>query len=110
MSEYRPLLRFPLYGVILAFSSAAVAAPPVPDDQHALHTPQASTAVLHYESALKTYKPYSDQTVQSWREANELVRSIGGWRAYSREAAAADASESDAPPSPHEHQHGEAQP
>lgn len=110
MSEYRPLLRFPLYGVILAFSSAAVAAPPVPDDQHAQHTPQASTAVLHYESAIKTYKPYSDQSVQSWREANELVGSIGGWRAYSREAAAADASESDAPPSPHEHQHGEAQP
>ncbi len=40
---------------------------------------------LTYESTLVGYRAWTDQPVQSWREANERVGSIGGWRAYSRE-------------------------
>ena len=40
---------------------------------------------LHYVSPLKAYKPYADQPVESWREANDRVRRVGGWRAYARE-------------------------
>ncbi|PUE58551.1 hypothetical protein B9Z44_02405 [Limnohabitans curvus] len=41
---------------------------------------------LHYQSAISGYKSYSDQKVLSWREANDRVGQIGGWRAYAKEA------------------------
>jgi len=40
---------------------------------------------LSYTSALSEYKAYIDEPVQPWREANDLVGCIGGWRAYARE-------------------------
>ncbi len=40
---------------------------------------------LQYLSPLRTYKPYVDQPVESWREANDLVGRIGGWRSYAKE-------------------------
>lgn len=39
-----------------------------------------------YRSALSAYRPYAEQSIGSWREANETVNRIGGWRAYAREA------------------------
>ena len=42
-------------------------------------------------SAFAGYRKFSDVPVTSWRDANELTRRIGGWRAYAREAAAPDA-------------------
>lgn len=41
---------------------------------------------LQYVSPLRAYKPYADQAVESWREANDRVGRIGGWRAYAKEA------------------------
>lgn len=38
--------------------------------------------------ALEGYRPFSDQEVMSWRDANDTVGRIGGWRAYAREAQA----------------------
>lgn len=46
---------------------------------------------LAYRSALADYQTYKDQPVQPWRETNETVGRIGGWRAYAREAAGATA-------------------
>lgn len=43
--------------------------------------------VVH-RSPLAQYRRYADEPTGSWREANELVNRIGGWRAYAREAAA----------------------
>ena len=40
---------------------------------------------LTYRSVFDGYRPFSDQPVVSWREANDLVGRIGGWRAYARE-------------------------
>lgn len=74
------MTRLPLTLAALAATSMALAEPvaPVP----------ASTALptkLQYRSAISTYQPYTDQQVQSWREANDLVGRIGGWRAYAKE-------------------------
>jgi len=43
---------------------------------------------LRYHSALERYQPYKEQPVQSWRDANDNVGRIGGWRVYAKEAAA----------------------
>ena len=54
--------------------------------QPAADAPQpALPSKLQYVSPLQTYMAYADQPVGSWREANDLVGRIGGWRAYARE-------------------------
>lgn len=40
---------------------------------------------LQYVSSLRAYKVYADQPVEPWREANDRVGRIGGWRAYAKE-------------------------
>lgn len=59
----------------LAHAQAPAAAPPMD--------------ALAYRSALADYQAYKDQPVQPWRETNDTVGRIGGWRAYAREAAQA---------------------
>jgi len=46
---------------------------------------------LAFESTLSRYKPMTDQKLGSWREANDTVTRIGGWRSYLKEAQAPDA-------------------
>ena len=41
---------------------------------------------VRYRSALERYQPYKEQPVQSWRDANDNVGRIGGWRVYAKEA------------------------
>ena len=45
-----------------------------------------ASATLAYESVFTRYKSYRDEKTGSWREANETVDRIGGWRAYAKEA------------------------
>ncbi len=51
--------------------------------------PQAPPATLpnplQYTSVISGYQAYADAPVQSWREANDRVGRIGGWRAYAKE-------------------------
>jgi hypothetical protein len=50
---------------------------------------KAPVAPLIYRSAFSGFKPLaSDAPPLSWREANDAVERIGGWRAYAREASA----------------------
>lgn len=51
---------------------------------------------LVYTSAFSQYRPHDDPAVQSWRQANETVTRIGGWRVYLKESQTPDA----APPTP----------
>jgi hypothetical protein len=44
----------------------------------------------HHESALKRYRPNRGEAPRSWKDANDEVARIGGWRAYAREAAQPD--------------------
>lgn len=72
---------------------------------------------LTYNAPLAGYRSWNDQLVQSWRDANEAVGRIGGWRAYAREASAqkttaAEPKAEAKPSSPQSHHHpgGEARP
>jgi hypothetical protein len=86
---------------LLAASAGVWAGLPDPLDA------EATTPALDYQSPLSAYQGLADQPLQGWREANELVGRIGGWRTYAQEPweqpAAADAPSA---PSPHS-QHGD---
>ena len=60
----------------------------------AASTPVAPPSVnaLGYKSVFTRYQSYRDQKTGSWREANDTVDRIGGWRAYAKEAQQPDAS------------------
>jgi len=68
---------------------------------HAQSTPAAGSAdplnakaqvpAATHKSALSGYRPAGEVKVGSWREANDAVARIGGWRAYAREASQPEA-------------------
>ena len=39
-----------------------------------------------YRSAFEGYPPYNDEKIAPWKESNDTVGKIGGWRAYAKEA------------------------
>ena len=59
---------------------AATAARPDPLD------PKASVPALRYESSLLQYRRLGEDQPVAWRDANDAVARIGGWRTYAREA------------------------
>ncbi len=69
--------------------------PPRPDP---LDAKAAVPPVLH-RSPLRAYRPAGDTAVGSWKEANDTVTRIGGWRTYLREAARPDPPAAAAPAS-----------
>ena len=87
----------------LSLATAGVAAQttaraPDPTDARA-EVPKAT-----YVSPLSTYRRADEVAPLPWREANDRVGRIGGWRAYAREAAAPDAPASAASAAPaHRH-------
>lgn len=62
--------------------AVAAAAAPRPDPLDA----QASVPAVAYRSPLAGYRMLADSPPLGWREANDTVRAIGGWRSYLREA------------------------
>jgi hypothetical protein len=74
------VLFVPFAGSALAQQSG----PPIP-------AATAASGASTYRSVFKGYRAYGEEPLQSWREANERVRSIGGWQAYAREAQGAAA-------------------
>ena len=40
------------------------------------------TPAVAYESPFKGYRKLEDQPVASWRDANDLVHKLGGWKAF----------------------------
>jgi hypothetical protein len=49
-------------------------------------------------SALESYRPFTEEKILPWKQANETVGAIGGWKAYAKEAA--EARQSQDQPSP----------
>ncbi len=47
---------------------------------------KASVPSLTYRSSFSRYRGLSDDKPVGWREANDAVARIGGWRVYAREA------------------------
>ena len=52
--------------------------------------PKASVPALSYVSSFSQYRLMGDEKPVSWRDANDTVTRIGGWRVYAREAQQAD--------------------
>lgn len=48
--------------------------------------PKAQVPALHYESSFAQFRRFGDEKPVAWRDANEAVARIGGWRVYAREA------------------------
>lgn len=47
---------------------------------------KADVPALSYRSSFSSYRAFSDGKPLSWRESNDAVARIGGWRVYAREA------------------------
>jgi len=84
-------------------------------------TPATHPPAAPFRSAFEGYQPFTDQPVAPWKQSNDTVGAIGGWRAYAREAAGEpatpapgskaaparhDAGQAPAPAQPHRHPHG----
>jgi hypothetical protein len=85
----------------LPLAAATQTAPPRPNPLDA----KAAVAPLTYRSSLGEYRRFdAESPVLGWREANDLVERIGGWRAYAREADAPEPAASAPMPAPaHRH-------
>ena len=57
---------------------------------------RASVPPATHVSAFQRYRAHRDVPVVSWKDANDTVTRIGGWRVYAREATAPES----APPPP----------
>ena len=42
---------------------------------------------LVYQSSFQNYQRYSASDIQAWKQANDTVKDIGGWREYAKEIA-----------------------
>lgn len=74
--------------------ASAKAARPDPLDARAV------VPAARYVSPLAHYRRLDDSPPLAWKEANDAVARIGGWRAYAREAQQAPASAGDAASAP----------
>ena len=74
-----------LLAAIAAAANAQTTAPPAQaaDPAHA----QAAVPRAAYRSAFDSYRRHAEPAPIAWKEANDTVTRIGGWRAYAREAA-----------------------
>lgn len=68
---------------LMFFSMSIVAAQVVTE----LRSPEKSSEQgVQFKSSFSEYVPYTEQGIESWREANDRVGEIGGWRVYAKEA------------------------
>jgi len=43
------------------------------------------TVELTYQSPFQHYQPYAASDIQAWKQANDTVKDVGGWREYAKE-------------------------
>lgn len=48
--------------------------------------PGATAAAQAYRSALEGYQPFNEEKVLPWKQSNDTVGRVGGWKAYAQEA------------------------
>lgn len=61
---------------------------------------------LQYTSPLRAYQAYADEPIQSWREANDRVGRLGGWRTYAKDASTDEPVKVEPAANPHAGHHG----
>lgn len=88
MSEYLQLRYLAALGALAVLAATAQPTSPTPHQSPAPAASVTSTQAntTPYRSALENYQPYAEEKVLPWKEANDTVRAIGGWRAYAKEA------------------------
>lgn len=77
--------------LLITVASAVQAQPAAPTGKRDPLNARAAVPLLVHESAFAQYRRLTDEKVTSWKEANDTVTRIGGWRFYAREAAQPDA-------------------
>lgn len=85
-SLLRWLVRAALCTSAFAAQAQGAASPAAPASRPNPLDAKASVPALNYSSPFARYRAFSDDKPMSWREANDTVARIGGWRAYAREA------------------------
>lgn len=55
---------------------------------------------MRYESSFAQFRRIGDDKPVAWREANDAVARIGGWRVYAREAQQPDPAAAEKPAAP----------
>ena len=58
---------------------------------------------LVYQSSFQNYQRYSASDIQTWKQSNDTVKDIGGWRAYAKEITQ---EQNPKPSNPPTHSHG----
>ena len=58
---------------------------------------------LIYQSSFQNYQRYSASPIQSWKQSNDTVKDIGGWRVYAKEITQEQNPKPSTPPT---HSHG----
>ena len=98
-SRIRSRIRPSLPAILLAACTAAVPALSTAQSaaQSAMGHPNADpldagaeVPAVRVRSSFAGYRGLADEHVGSWREVNDTVGRIGGWKAYAREAAQPD--------------------
>lgn len=73
--------------LLIALAPGLASAIMLASASHAQTAVSAATAAPEVStSAIKGYKPYTDEPVVNWKTANETTAHIGGWREYARQA------------------------
>ena len=62
--------------------------------------PRSQVPSVRYESSFAQFRRIGDDKPVAWREANDAVARIGGWRVYAREAQQPDAAAAEKPSAP----------
>ncbi len=92
--------------LLAAWAAGGLHAQPAAQDMK-----QPTAAPPAFESAISGYRRFTDQPVADWKNTNDEVGRIGGWRAYAREASnAAAAGSPPAAPARGAAHHGAAHP
>ncbi|MCR5864609.1 hypothetical protein [Aquincola sp. J276] len=89
-----PSLLFTL--LLVAQAHAQSPAPTRPDPLD----PRAQVPSVRYESSFAQFRRIGDDKPVAWREANDAVARIGGWRVYAREAQQPDPATAEKPAAP----------
>jgi hypothetical protein len=94
MLRLRPQWLWPAaWLVVTTAAQAGHQAPAAPDTPPNPLDARAAVPRAVHESAFRLYRGHADVTLTPWKEANDNVGRIGGWRSYAREAAQAEASD-----------------
>ncbi len=74
------LRQLPWHALLLLSVGTSFASAQTPD------TAAPAAVPAPFRSAFEGYQPYTDEKTVNWKQANDQVGRIGGWRAYAKEA------------------------